>query len=57
MLSNGNSHELRPVSEMSHNNKSATTSGRNVTPSPGPMPDEDIIGSWLCDEGNDFAVL
>ncbi|KAF2035750.1 hypothetical protein EK21DRAFT_53597 [Setomelanomma holmii] len=26
-------------------------SARDATPSPGPQPDEDIIGSWLCDDG------
>jgi hypothetical protein len=28
-------------------------SARNATPSPGPPPDDTVVGSWLCDEGRD----
>jgi hypothetical protein len=44
--------QMAAWSESSQMKTSAAMTARNVTPSPGPQPDEKITGSWLCDEGD-----
>ncbi|OAL07083.1 hypothetical protein IQ06DRAFT_288852 [Phaeosphaeriaceae sp. SRC1lsM3a] len=42
---------MRPASSSPAIKASAAATARNITPSPGPPPDDKIVGSWLCDEG------
>jgi hypothetical protein len=51
MASNGKPIAMRSVRRASRVKIAAAADIRNATPSPGPQPDEHIVGKWLCDEG------